>query len=304
VRLSGSTLLVALFSSLPAQAQEREGGPLVLELPTSAAALSLGTAFPLSRGSSDVIFYNPSLLSHANGFGAGLERFGSRSTYANLSGATAWWRGAVGLGVQSLSYDTDASSVAAISTDASDLLSSGRTGVSELIVSGGYAQELFGVNWGVTGKLVEQRFAQFRDATLAVDLGAAIEVGDLTVGLAVQNLGPELEVGGTALELAERITLGAAFHGAPVGPLDLGAAAAVSREADGTIVPAGGLEIAYWPVNGRTFIGRVGLRRVEDSAADPVTFGAAFIGDAITIEYAYQGHDGLDGSHRFGVSWR
>jgi hypothetical protein len=294
--------LAVLAVAVPTSAQDREAGILVLKLPTSAAALSLGTAFPLSRGSSDVVFYNPALLLNAGGFGAGLERIASRSTFANLSGATDWWRGAVGLGIQALSYDTDASEPREISRDQTDLVSFGETAVSELVVSAGYAHELFGVQWGAVGKMVEQRFGNTRDVTLATDLGASVELAGLTFGLAARNLG--LEPDGVAFELPERLTLGAAFHGKPMGPLDLGASAALTRQADGALVPAGGLEIAYWPVTGRTFIGRIGYRRVKDSVAEPLTFGAAFRGDAITLEYAYQPYDGFRASHRFGVSWR
>jgi hypothetical protein len=299
-------LTTAMFTSAPhLDAQTREGGPLVLQLPSSAAALSLGTAFPLSRRFSEVIFYNPSLLSRVDGFGAGLARFGSQSTLVNLSAGTSWGGGAVGIGVQSLSYRTAASTIREIPKGVSDLLSGGGdSGVSEMVVSGAYARSFFGIRWGMTAKLIEQRFNGSRGSTVAADVGASKNLGRVTVGLAAQNLGDALEVDGTELDLAERITLGAAFHGWQVGELDLGASLALSREADGAYIPAGGLEVAWWPVVGRTFIARVGLRRVVDSPAQNVTFGGSFIGDAITIEYAYQGHDGFDASHRFGVSWR
>jgi hypothetical protein len=66
-----------------------------------------------------------------------------------------------------------------------------------------------------------------------------------------------------------------------------------------------GLEVGYWPVNGRTFVGRVGYRyRSDDFTACPLTFGAAFLGDNISLEYAYQGFDDGDPSHRFSVGWR
>jgi hypothetical protein len=288
-----------------ATAQAREGGPIVLQLPASAAALSLGTAFPLSRRFSEVIFYNPSLLSRVDGFAAGVERYGSESTHVNLSAGTDWGGGAIGIGVQTLGYNTDASSIAEIPQGVSDLLDDGGdTGVSEMVVSGAYARSFLGLRWGLTGKLIEQRFGGVRGSTVAADMGVSQSVGGVTIGLAAQNLGEGLEMDGTELDLAERITLGAAFHGRQVGELDLGGSFAVSREADGEYVPAGGLEIAWWPVRGRTFIARVGMRRVLDSPADNLTFGGSFIGDAITLEYAYQGNDGFGATHRFGVSWR
>ena len=148
----------------------------------------------------------------------------------------------------------------------------------------------------------------------AFDVGASIQVGryrsDATLpssfrfGLGVQNLGPDLNVDGSKLGLAQRVTAGASFQRWLVGPLDLGASAALSREADGTWIPALGGEVAWWPVTGRTFIGWIGIRRVEDGPSKKVTFGAAFRGDALGLEYAFQGFDGFGGAHRLGISWR
>ena len=63
--------------------------------------------------------------------------------------------------------------------------------------------------------------------------------------------------------------------------------------------------MGYWPVNGRTFVGRVGYRyRSNDFTANPFTFGGAFMGDDIILEYSYQGFETGDPSHRFGIGWR
>ncbi len=302
-RRSAFTVLVVL---MPAgiQAQDRGRAPVILDLPASTTALAMGDAFQLSGRSSDAIFYNPAQLLRATGFGLAAQRFGSQSTSLTLSGATNWWKGAVGVGLQTLSYSTDGTTPQAIATGQRDLLTGGATAVSELVATLAYAQELFGVRWGVAGKLIEQRMAGSHDAVPAADLGASITLGPVTVGLSAQNLGPDLEVGGVETDLANRVTAGASLRRRPLGPLDLGASAAITRMEDGTVIPAFGGEVAWWPVTGRTFIGRIGVRRVERGPANAVTFGAAFVGDAISIEYAFQGFDDADGAHRFGVSWR
>jgi hypothetical protein len=82
------------------------------------------------------------------------------------------------------------------------------------------------------------------------------------------------------------------------------AAAAVSYREDGTFTPHAGIEVAYWPVSGRTFIGRVGVRYIEDSDIRPLTLGAGFTGDRIGIDYGYQGYDGSEVVHRVGVRLR
>jgi hypothetical protein len=81
-------------------------------------------------------------------------------------------------------------------------------------------------------------------------------------------------------------------------------AAAISRWEDGTVVPHAGIEFAYWPVSGRTFIGRIGIRYIEDSDIRPLTLGAGFVGDRIGIDYGVQGYDGARAVHRVGVRLR
>ena len=135
-------------------------------------------------------------------------------------------------------------------------------------------------------------------------MGLAKDVGDVTIGLAAQNLGTGLHIDSSNLPLPHRITLGASLQSQQVGPLDLVATAAVSRRRDAQIVPASGVEISYWPIRGRTFIGRVGIRRVPNGGASAISFGAAFTGDAITVEYAFQEFDGSGAAHRVGLRWR
>ena len=79
----------------------------------------------------------------------------------------------------------------------------------------------------------------------------------------------------------------------------------VTRETNGTVTPGGGIDVSWWPVQGRRFVGRVGVRRVPDD--DPLrmwTLGAAFEGDEIVLEYAYQDSEDEGALHRLGVRWR
>jgi len=298
-------LLPTAFLLIPAtvHAQSREGGPVLLELPTGASTVSLGTAVPLSRPGAERIFHNPALVS-GDGFSLGASFFGEHSTYLHLAGSADWGGGSVALGVQSLSYSVDAPSIGTIPPGPDHLLRGGATGVSELVASAAYSRRDLGFRWGMTGKLLEQRFESRKGTTAAVDVGVARRIGSFMVGLAAQNLGPDLDVDGSEEALAERLSLGAAFHGWEAGALDLGTTGAISREADGSWIPAAGVEVAWWPVVGRTFIGRVGMRRVVDSAAHEVTFGGGFMGDEWAVEYAFQNSDDLDATHTVTLSWR
>jgi len=297
-------LVLTLTATGPLSGQARESGPVILQLPASTSAMAMGGAFQLTGGRSDAIFYNPALLTNASGFGLDGQTFDSKSNYLVLSAVTEWWAGNVGVGLQTLSYATDATTGSEVAPGETDLLTGGAFGATEFLATVAYAQEIAGFDWGIAAKTVEHRLGSAKDLVLAADLGVSVEVGDIRIGVAAQNLGSDLQLGGASLDLARRVTLGASGQRWQVGPFDLGASAALSLEADGTMIPALGGEIAWWPVRGRTFTGWVGARKVDDGPPHSITFGGAFHGDALGIEYAYQGFDSFGGAHRLGISWR
>ena len=306
VTVFAALALAGAWAACPAdgRAQSTEHGPLVLELPASTRALALGGAFYTVGNDSDAVFYNPALIGGNGVIGAAMQRFGTASLFTTVSGAAEWSSANVAVGVQALGYGAPDGGAGVLSHDAQSLFTSGSTGTSELAVSVGYAREVKGIRAGITGKLVDQRLGRHHDATAAVDLGVAVGAGGARVALAVQNLGPGLTLGETEVALPARITVGASTPAIPVGPLDLGWSGTVSREADGGVVPGAGMEVAYWPVRGRTFTARVGVRRAPDGHGHPVTFGGAFNGDRLAIDYACQRYDGGEAAHRIGLSWR
>lgn len=305
------SLLLFFLLSGPVQAQTRDRGPIVLEIPAGSRALALGNAFALGFGDPDAIFYHPSQLNRIQGLSANLRRFGANGTFTALSAGGSWFGGGVGLGLQQLTYEAAldpaplAGDLLGLPADEGSLRNAGPTALSETVLSAGYGKSLLGAQVGVVGKLVEQRAGSRKAGTAAVDVGLAVSPGPVTVGVAVQNLGPGLQFAGEEIGLPTRFTLGATSRRAPVGPLDVSASSAVSYRRDGEVVPSAGLEVAYWPITGRTFVGRVGYRYLSDDfSALPFTFGAAFMGDDIVLEYAFQGYDSGDPSHSFSLGWR
>jgi hypothetical protein len=219
--------------------------------------------------------------------------------------------GGVVLGIQHLSYGADertedlGDDLLKLPADVGSLRENGNVGVSELVVSAAYGRTVKGIRMGFVGKLIEQRFGGRKGATSAIDLGAAASPGPLTVGFAVQNIGPAMPIGGGDIPLPLRFALGASTDRAPVGPLDLSASSAVIYSVDGDVTPSVGLEVAYWPVTGRIFVGRLGYRHLPgEQSGSPLTFGGAFMGDDIILDYAYEGFDSGSPSHRFSVGWR
>ena len=302
----GALALLAAWATAPAdgRAQSTEHGPLVLEMPASTRGLALGGAFHMVGDDSDAVFHNPALIGGNWVIGGAMQRFGTASLLSTVSGAGDWSSASVAVGVQTLGYGMPDRGAGVLAHDAQSLFTNGKTAAAEVAVSVGYAREVGGVRAGITGKLVDQRLGGHHDATGAVDLGVAVGAGRARLGLAVQNLGPGLTLGDVEVPLPVRVTAGGSTPAIPVGPLDLGWSAAVSREAEGTVVPGAGMEVAYWPVRGRTFTARVGVRRPPDGFGHPVTFGGAFNGDRLAIDYAWQRYDGGEAAHRFGLSWR
>lgn len=302
-KLTMVVLAVALGAGT-ARAQGELHGPILLELPASTRALALGGAYVSADADAGALFYNPALLESARGVGVSYQRWGEESGLGQVAAAMELAPGGLGVGVRFLSHEAPADALVAVPSDEARLFGGGGAPSSSLVAALGYARAVKGVRLGVAGKYVQEQVAGGRAAGVTVDAGAVMRVGPAVVGLAARNLFGELEPApGHRYRFPRRVSLHASHPSKAVGPLDLVTTAAVSAGAGGEVVPAAGLELAYWPVVGKTFVGRLGVRRPVDGA-DPVTLGGAFIGDRFALEYAYGRFDGGEGTHRIGVRWR
>ena len=306
----GLLLILGASPASPAAGQDADRGdpipgPLVLKLSSSSRAIGLGGAF-WTGGGAGAVLHHPALIA-GDGFGGSRRMIGG-ATHLALSGSRAWLGGAVAAGVSFLQYGTSADTPLELPREAAALIGGGHMSASEHVASLGFADELFGLDVGAVAKLVGQSLGGLRGSAMAVDLGVATSIGRITTALSVQNLGRALQLGRYEVPLARRVVVGAGTGGrAPVGPLDIGGAVQVARESDGKIVPGGGLEIAWWPVQRRIFIARIGAVRVVEGDSSPFTFGAGFEGDRIRIDWAYRdyGHEDLRAaSHSFGIAFR
>lgn len=297
--ISALVLAAALLPE-PAGAQNRGVLPKLFTLPASTRAMALGGAYQPTARHSDGIFHNPALLNGSTGMGLDVQQWGRESSAAAVSAALPWFGGGVAVGAQTLQLGIDG----AIVPDHQDhLFDRSDDAVSERLVAAGYGRSLFGVEWGIAGKLVEERVAEARSTVVMLDVGAAKGIGPVMVGLSVADLGNK-PFDADGISVSPRVILNAGAYGQPVGIFDLGYAAAVTYTEELTSV-GGGVELGYWPINGRTFVARFGAQSVPDgSDASPFTFGFAFWGDDLRLEWAYQDFGGgLTGTHRFGLAW-
>jgi hypothetical protein len=294
-----------LLTPLAAAAQAEGRLPLVLELPASTRAMALGDAYMMGSGHADALFYHPALVGAASGFGLDVERWSGEATSATVSAAMPWFGGGVAVGLQTLQYGGTSGGTTLLPSGQDVLFDVGTATTSERVASVAYGRGLFGIQIGAAAKLVEQRVANERDATAAIDVGVATTVGRLTVGLTGANLGPDLKLPSGAAPLPTRITLGVGAYGRQVGPLDLGLSGALTRRDDGELLAGAGIEVGYWPINGRTFVARIGVERVPEGEASPLTLGFAFWGDDLVLEWAYRDFGTLgEATHRLGIRWR
>lgn len=301
MRLPTATAML-LLTAIPLAGQGRDRGPLVLELPANTRALAMGTAFAIGSSDADAVFHNPA-MSAAAGLSLGVHRYGGASLLS-LSGGTDWFGGRIGVGLQTLEYGVS-EDARARNHDAGVLVASGPVAISEHVASVSYARRIRGLRLGLSGKLIDQRVGTDRAVGGAIDVSTGVQVARLNLGLAVQNLGPAVDLGPAEVGPPLRATLGAAFsQPMPLGPIDLFVAAAVSREADGTVVPVAGVEVGYWPIAGRTFFARFGARDPLADNIDWWTAGAGFSGDRITLDYAFEPFANGRDAHRLGLRWR
>jgi hypothetical protein len=292
--------LVLVTRVAPATAQARE--PILLTLPASTRAAAMGDAFGISLTDSDAVFYNAAFNDRLRGAGASFTRYGAGSTVYTISAGADGWGGAIGLGVQALDYGHPAG--AGVGSAAGDLFEVGSRAVAERALSVVYGRRVKGVRLALTAKGFEQRAAGGRNALLLGGVATAFGYRFLSVGLAAQNLGaPDYRSGGVEVDVPLRGRLDLATRSYPLGPLDVAGAAALSYERGGEVAPAAGLELAYWPVPGRTFFVRGGARRPAGRAR-PFTLGGGFAGDSIILDYALEPFQEGRLAHRFGVKWR
>lgn len=295
--------LAVLFAVHPAVGQSET--PSVAVFPASAAAAGMGDAFPLATGGADVLFYHPGALNLANGVTATFSGSGKSGSLFSTAGAMDWFGGTVVVGMQNRTYGVMFSGADGLAQSEWELARGGGVTYSESALSVGYGHEVGPLLMGATGRLLTVRAGETFDRGAAFDVGAAYNAGIAVAALSVQAVGPGLELGTEDVNLPTRVSLGIATRRRPLGPLDVMAAGAIDRLRGGDFRPGGGVELSYWPVQGRTFAARFGYDHpIEGDPASGLTLGGALMGDDFSLDYAWARINDDQTVHRIGVSWR
>lgn len=304
-------VLFGAFVLAPAASLAQGGrtGAIVLELPASTRALALGGAYVAAGADDAALFYNPSQLATLEGRSASMsvQPYLEGSTLGALSAAFQLGPGTVGVGVQVLSYGSADEYVCDETTGCERGEPTGRTvSANDVAASVGY-----GVTWrmlriGAAAKYVRQSLADASGGVPALDVGAAIDVWrGATVGVSVQNVGPDLTTAGSSAPLPRFLRLGASLPWRGVGPFDVLGTIEVTQHREGDLLPLGGAEVTWISANGLAFSARLGALAQSDGAATSrLSFGGGVRARRFALDYAYQSFDALAvTTHRFGLRW-
>ena len=337
---TATVALACLTAAVPASARAQELvslRPRVLQVAASTRAIGLGGAVWTGGNGRHAIFHHPGLIAGQGldvAVGTSLSDHGDEDgdghrgdrpdtgrrprpghhdpLFAAVSASAPWFGGTVAAGAAVFDHgavfvrDEPQDRDRARSDDRRPIAGAlPRPAATEFVAAVAFRRNAFGFGVGAAAKVVGQSVAGFRARTAALDVGLSRRIGRITAALALQHLGPDLDLAGRDVSLPTRVVLGAGTASrATAGPLDIGGAVQVAYERSGEVVPGGGVEVAYWPVQRRVFIVRLGAVRVHEGGGSPLTFGAGFEGDRFTLDYAYSEQDPVAGAHRFGISFR
>ncbi|HEX9563715.1 MAG TPA: hypothetical protein VF981_07080 [Gemmatimonadaceae bacterium] len=290
-------LIAALAVPVAGVSAQERYSPVVLHLSPTPRAAVLGS----NPGVRDVeaLFSNPALAGLVAGTVAGITRYDAASLIT-LASAASLGSFNVSIGAQYLAAHADAVRLPLWSYS---LMFGGPIPVSSVVGSFALSSTVRGMRVGAALKVLDERQGSGEDHVPSLDLGLSRDIGRITTGLSIQNIGAGIRYGGWRPQLPLRISAGAATYGFVAGPFDLGGSAAIAILPDGDVRPSAGFEVGYVPLDGYLFQARVGLRRPELQAQQPFSFGGSASLDRFTLDYAYEDWEG-GSAHRLALRVR
>jgi len=304
-------LAIGVCAAVPAYAQAPPTGPLVLHIPTSARTAALADAWVAGRDL-DVIFRNPAqIIGTRSTFDLSVARLGPASKMISMGSiyAAGKWSATFGWGAQLVGFNADPTASYPYSPDLT-LESGARNGTSALVTVGG-AIVFKGFRVGAAGKYVTDMVAtsrtvlnpvQVNQHRILADVGVARNLFGGAAAIAFQNLGRHTRHDGVYLPVPRQIAMGWSTT-RTAGPLDLALFSQVAVR-KGWTSPALGIEAGYGWLEGVNVTLRAGVKRPETDREKPISLGAAFTIDRLTVEYALRMFDGGKSANGVTLRWR
>jgi len=308
-------IVASLGGPLPAQAQSQTSAEtraaVLLTLPSSARALSLGEAWGAVADDESAIFYNPAQLARVRGLAVGgsLQNYIASTTLGAFAAAVPLGKGTVGFGLQLLDYGSADEVVPADGSNGQVGTPTGGTVTAQdMAFTLGYGMA-FGprraLRVGAALEYARQEVASVAGSALAGGFGAAYSLANgWDVSAALQHMGSNLVLAAVSAPLP--LTWRAAVA-APMMRMDAFTLRpmAEARQVSGAEVTGVLAAEATWRTgtSGTTLSARAGYAfRGSTDARAPLTVGAGITLGRLHVDYAYEGFDLVGGAtNRVGV---
>jgi len=298
------TLLLATV--VPAAgAQAGRFAPLVVQLPVGAQALAMG-GWNASSRDADAAFGNPAYAGTLTSTSLSLARFADRVNGGALTNQSTIGVIGIAIGASYLDYGASTPSLQASGFGGDVLMDRGPFAAASLAGSIALSTTFKGFRLGLAGSYLEERVEATRASVVAASFGASKDIftGNMRLGLAVQNIGPDLSAPSGDIALPTRVAFGATGPLLPIGSyLDLFLAGGVAIQRDGFVSGSAGGELSYVPIEGISLAFRAGVRRPELRTQQPLTLGLGAAYDRLAVDYAWEQIDG-GGAHRLSMRLR
>jgi hypothetical protein len=301
-------LLVLLFVVLAvpaAHAQSGQYAPLVAQLPVGAQALGMG-GWNASVRDVDAALGNPAYAGSMTSTSLSLARYADRVQSGAITNQSSIGVIGIAIGASYLDYGAAFPSLQARAFSGDALTDRGPFAAASLAGAIALSTTFKGFRLGMTGLYLEERVESTRASVAAGSIGASKDVftGRVRLGLAIQNIGPDLRTPSREIELPTRVALGATGPVHAIGSyLDLFFSGGLAIQRDGFLSGGGGGELSYVPIEGISLAFRAGVRRPELRAQQPLTLGLGAAYDRLAVDYAWEQMDG-GGAHRVSVRLR
>jgi hypothetical protein len=301
-------LMSLLLAATPLQAQDTAGatGAQVLQFMPGSRAASMSGAYTAVTGDADAVFYNPAGL-------APLRRAATISYESYVAGVAY---GSLGLATRLSSFTIGASvaflNAGEIREVVPDPEFGGNTGIEtgETVSASESALRLVAALPLLDGRLragaalgfVATALADQHQTAPIADLGAQYDVGSVTIGLALRNLGTDLS-GDANDQLPTEARLGAATQLVRGGSGVLNASAEIiGRLGEGSTTFAAGIEAGLPGTDSRPFalLARLGFD-AESNQLGALRAGASLGFREVTFDYTLQHLEFFGTVHRFGL---
>lgn len=291
-------LTAALFPAV-AGAQDSVYAPLAAQVGVSVRALGMGGGSVVVR-EADAVFVNPAFAGLSTQMAIGGGRYRDVASLVHAASSINMGGPGLAFGVTALDYGAAPGGV----TPWSSLGVRGSDDALSTVATGAGSLTWHGLRFGAAAKLVHQRAANVSGSAASFDAGVGKDAGRWQAGLAIQNLGPKLNVAGAPMNQPLRAAFGASGFGYSLGPFDAGLMGGISVRRDGFVAAGGGAELAFVPLDGYTIAVRAGARRPEARSLNPVTFGLTVGLDRFSLDYALEDIKGAGVAHHLALRVR